>query len=428
VIRFSAALVVVAVGVLVAGIATSKLALVYVAIGLSAVALVALAIGVLLKRDELFGDAEQQVGLATGAAAGQSALVGGPAFGHGDTVSGAYGAGAYGSDQYGADPYGRQAGQGRVPVGATGSGSSAGGNAPAAPRRADLSQTRTDLAQTRADMSALREQPRPAGLGQPDLSKTRTDLTPPPASAPPSPAPSAPPAATAPAPSDAPAAGKPPTPPWQPPSGASWFDRQREAEEAAAAKSASASGVGKNEAEHGADADSAPAADVPPDSSDEAAATAENELDAKSEAKNADDAVAGEHVDESTTDGSAAPDDSIKEVAGARTAVIDTTLVNAASAGTDRPDAATDAPAETDAAAGTDADGPPANAGGSVRSGEHQVTVVPGVPRYHAANCILIRFMDEDDLQKMTLDEATKTGCSACRACQADTGAFEATD
>jgi hypothetical protein len=407
VIRFSAALVVVAVGVLVAGIATSKLALVYVAIGLSAVALVALAIGVVLKRDELFGDAEQQVGLATGAAAGQSALVGGPAFGHGDAVSGAYGAGAYGSDQYGADPYGRQAGQGRVPVGATGSGSSAGGNAPAAPRRADLSQTRTDLAQTRADMSALREQPRPAGLGQPDLSKTRTD---------------------------APAAGKPPTPPWQPPSGASWFDRQREAEEAAAAKSASASGVGKNEAEHGAEADSAPAVDVPPDSSDEAVAAAENELDAKSEAKNADDTVADEHVDESTADDSAAPDNSIKEVAGARTAVIDTTLVNAASAGTDRPDAAadpaaaTDPSAETDTAAGTDADGPPANAGGSVRSGEHQVTVVPGVPRYHAANCILIRFMDEDDLQKMTLDEATKTGCSACRACQADTGSFEATD
>ena len=407
-IRFSAALVVVAVGVLVAGIATSKLALVYVAIGLSAVALVALAIGVVLKRDELFGDAEQQVGLATGAAAGQSALVGGPAFGHGDSVSGGYGAGAYGSDQYGADPYGRQAGQGRVPVGATGSGNSAGGNAPAAPRRADLSQTRTDLAQTRADMSALRDQPRPAGLGQPDLSKTRTDLTPPPAS-------------------DAPAAGKPPTPPWQPPSGASWFDRQREAEEAAAAKSASASGAGKNEAEHGADADSAPAADVPPDSRDEAAAAAESELDAKPEAKNADAAVADERVDASTADDSAAPGDSIKEVAGARTAVIDTTLVNAASAGTDRPDAATD-PAETDAPAETDSDDPPANAKGSVRSGEHQVTVVPGVPRYHAANCILIRFMDEDDLQKMTLDEATKTGCSACRACQADTGSFEATD
>ena len=55
-IRFSAALVAVAVGVLIGGVATSKLLLVYVAIGVSAVALVALAIGVVLKREELFGE------------------------------------------------------------------------------------------------------------------------------------------------------------------------------------------------------------------------------------------------------------------------------------------------------------------------------------------------------------------------------------
>ena len=55
-IRFSAALVAVAVGVLVAGVVTSKLLFVYVAIGVSAAALVALAIGVVLKRAELFGE------------------------------------------------------------------------------------------------------------------------------------------------------------------------------------------------------------------------------------------------------------------------------------------------------------------------------------------------------------------------------------
>ena len=55
-IRFSAALVAVAIGVLIGGIATSKLLLVYVAIVVSAVALVALAIGVVLKREELFGE------------------------------------------------------------------------------------------------------------------------------------------------------------------------------------------------------------------------------------------------------------------------------------------------------------------------------------------------------------------------------------
>ena len=54
-IRFSAGLVVVAIGVLIGGVATSKLSLVYVAIAVSAVALVVLAIGVALKRDELFG-------------------------------------------------------------------------------------------------------------------------------------------------------------------------------------------------------------------------------------------------------------------------------------------------------------------------------------------------------------------------------------
>ena len=54
-IRFSALLVAVAVGLLVAGVVTSKLVLVYVAIGVSGVALLALAVGALIKRKELFG-------------------------------------------------------------------------------------------------------------------------------------------------------------------------------------------------------------------------------------------------------------------------------------------------------------------------------------------------------------------------------------
>jgi len=55
VIRFSAFLVVVAVGLLVAGVVTSKLLLVYVAIGVSGVALLALGIGAAVKWRELFG-------------------------------------------------------------------------------------------------------------------------------------------------------------------------------------------------------------------------------------------------------------------------------------------------------------------------------------------------------------------------------------
>ena len=56
-IRFSASLVVGAVGLLLAGVITSKLALVYLAIAVSAVALIALAIGVIVKREEFFGEA-----------------------------------------------------------------------------------------------------------------------------------------------------------------------------------------------------------------------------------------------------------------------------------------------------------------------------------------------------------------------------------
>ena len=48
------------------------------------------------------------------------------------------------------------------------------------------------------------------------------------------------------------------------------------------------------------------------------------------------------------------------------------------------------------------------------------VTVVPGVPRYHNASCLLIRFMGEDDLDKMTLAAAREAGCTPCRACLPD--------
>jgi hypothetical protein len=49
---------------------------------------------------------------------------------------------------------------------------------------------------------------------------------------------------------------------------------------------------------------------------------------------------------------------------------------------------------------------------------DSEVTVVPGVPRYHRAECILIRFMGEDDLDKTTLKSAIESGCTPCRACQ----------
>jgi hypothetical protein len=51
------------------------------------------------------------------------------------------------------------------------------------------------------------------------------------------------------------------------------------------------------------------------------------------------------------------------------------------------------------------------------QSADQLVTVVPGVPRYHRSDCILIRFMGGSDLQEMPVEAARKNGCTPCRAC-----------
>ena len=51
---------------------------------------------------------------------------------------------------------------------------------------------------------------------------------------------------------------------------------------------------------------------------------------------------------------------------------------------------------------------------------DQDVTVVPGVPRYHRSECILIRFMGDNDLQRMPVEQAREAGCTPCRACQPD--------
>jgi hypothetical protein len=61
-----------------------------------------------------------------------------------------------------------------------------------------------------------------------------------------------------------------------------------------------------------------------------------------------------------------------------------------------------------------------------------EVTVVPGVPRYHRADCILIRFMEGGDLEKRTIAKAREGGCTPCRAClpdsQAESGRLRTTE
>jgi hypothetical protein len=63
-------------------------------------------------------------------------------------------------------------------------------------------------------------------------------------------------------------------------------------------------------------------------------------------------------------------------------------------------------------AAGADADGPSPL--------DDQVTVVPGVPRYHRRGCILIRFLSDGDLEISTRRAAEAAGLVPCKACQPD--------
>jgi len=84
---------------------------------------------------------------------------------------------------------------------------------------------------------------------------------------------------------------------------------------------------------------------------------------------------------------------------------------------------APEAPAPADlgaASVGEAAPVPPEAESDSAPDPQTIVTVVPGVPRYHNATCILIRFMGEGDLDKMTIAAAQDVGCTPCRACLPD--------
>ena len=51
---------------------------------------------------------------------------------------------------------------------------------------------------------------------------------------------------------------------------------------------------------------------------------------------------------------------------------------------------------------------------------DDEVTIVPGVARYHRRGCILIRFLSDGDLENLTRREAEATGLVPCKACQPD--------
>jgi hypothetical protein len=74
-------------------------------------------------------------------------------------------------------------------------------------------------------------------------------------------------------------------------------------------------------------------------------------------------------------------------------------------------------PAEPETAAAEPAAGRP---DGPPGPGRVDVTVVPGVARYHRSGCILIRFLGAGDLEIMSRQEAEEATFVPCRACQPD--------
>jgi hypothetical protein len=500
VIRFSAALVAVAIGVLIGGIATSKLLLVYIAIVVSAAALVALAIGVVLKREELFGEVQGLAPAAAGpgpalqARAGESAgesqhkvpagahvappppfqgAAGGYAAAFGGTAQSASSA----SSSAGAGSSAARtaaAGQGRqadpVPPWET---SAARG--PWASSTPDWMHSGQDERTAGAPSGAGGRAPsawqdttpagtpggRGGGWGVPDADTQPAEKAPRSWAAPSSP----------PAPADAPpvkpAAGQGAAAP-------SWFDRlggQAGAPPTVAAPTVASPAV--PEAAGSADAASGDAGAGDEDDwptryswledtgeGGEAAETvatpvagAEPEGKSPVPAGTAADAepeevAAGTAADSgaSAAETVAAPTQDARGTDAVDGSEADPANANAAGEsgadiiafpGPGQPELASDADAhdphderegepvaddagEAGPAVATSETGsePPATAEGDAAPGSDLVTVVPGVPRYHRTDCVLIRFMPEGDVQKQSVAAARDAGCTPCAACQ----------
>ncbi|MGO9296992.1 MAG: hypothetical protein ACLP52_24455 [Streptosporangiaceae bacterium] len=82
-------------------------------------------------------------------------------------------------------------------------------------------------------------------------------------------------------------------------------------------------------------------------------------------------------------------------------------------------------PAARPDVAGQEGGSPDAQAGGPSGAGQpatdsDQVTVVPGIARFHRSECILIRFMGPEDLEVMSRTAAVDSGLVPCKACKPD--------
>ena len=494
-IRFSAALVAVAIGVLIGGIATSKLVLVYIAIVVSAAALVALAIGVVLSREQLFGQGQGLVPAGAGAS----------------PVPPAHSGDGWGQPRpdAGVAPPAKKRGASAVqdaafgvttPVVSPGAGSGNAGSPngaqakPVPPRPADASAAPAGSAPGGPDVTAGR--PVQPGRGRQAESAPPWEL----------------PATSSPwsAPSDAsrppwaqpdqakPAAQQPvsPRPSAKADSAAepepvrsSWFDRlgrtapnamlrstsgwaRAASSDATASKQAPAAGDQAKPDVTAKSASVAAAATVaspaPATAPVPAAGTAKDQVAAKDGGTSPPTAAVPDPVatDDATTALPAADDNddddwptryswrddepgedaarpeadesapaaefsepSVGDATAPAAALAPPTVVTdvrglAVDDGDSGPKPGTaalsdSAPSDsaTGEAAGAADSETPATAQAAGPAGR-LVTVVRGVPRYHDAECVLIRFLPEGDIQKLAIPDAKAAGCTPCAVCQ----------
>lgn len=357
-IRFSAFLVVAAVGTLVAGVVTSKLLLVYIAIGVSGLALLALGAGAAVHWRELTGKPET-------AAAGTTATAGASAQAPVSTPPPAVVPPQVATPEP-ATAVSRPAWSGAVPVG-----SSRPGYLPPEPPAATRPTPAGEWKwrDDPAPREAVAGTPAASFTGQPDSRFAVAEHQP-----------SAP---------DDDLSVQDQTMIFRQPDQTMIFRAQPAP---AAEKTAPPSGDGD------ADGDTGPAADA---SAPAGPATA-------GDTATADNAAAA--------DATGAADD---------TAIADDTATAAGTSSKADAEPADDASPSDDAAAPDDEPEPADDATtiakavppGAAPASDLEVTVVPGVPRYHKANCILIRFMGDSDLDTMSVAAAREAGCTPCRAC-----------
>jgi hypothetical protein len=342
VIRFSAFLVVVAVGLLVAGVVTSKLWLVYIAIGVSGVALLALGLGAAVNWRELTGKTAETSaqGPAAQAAAPEVQL----------------------SE---AQPSHAQPSQVPVPAGSA----PAGSGWPARPATAPSSPS-APSGLSRSGYLPATESPRPRPEPRPGAQ--------PPGSRP----------------DDVPRAPAAFTPRREPPAASVWEFRDNTIQVPPAAEAPAQSAAPPTSPQP-------VVKPVPPRDEDiaEPSPTAgQDQPPAKEKPEPAPEA-------EPAPDADPASEPELTLVPGATVAA----------------GAAASAPATSQAERPEqDKQAAEAEAESAGPDPTMEVTVAPGVPRYHNAHCTLIRFMGDSDLDKMTLAAAREVGCTPCRACLPD--------